>query len=308
MQNNDYELVIIGGGPAGLTAGIYAGRARLRTALIEKSAIGGLIATSDWVENYPGFPEGISGFNLTELMHNQAIKHGTEIVFAEVNGFSQDRQYKVVMTSSGNIRTKAVIIASGSEVAKLNVQGEDVFTGKGVSYCATCDGPLFKDRILAVVGGGDTALTEAIFLTRFASSVFVIHRRDQFRASKVLQEKAAADPKITFVLDSIVTSITGRETVEQLLLKNVKNNKESSLKVDGVFASVGFKPNTGFLQGALEIDEANRILVDTDGMMETSISGVYAAGDIRHNSVRQVVAAVGDGAVAALSAEKYIRL
>ncbi len=308
MQNNDYELVIIGGGPAGLTAGIYAGRARLQTLLLEKGAIGGLIATSDWVENYPGFPDGISGFNLTELMHNQAIKYGAEIEFAEVNGISQDGLHKIVMTSSGNVRAKAVIIASGSEVAKLNVAGEDVFTGKGVSYCATCDGPLFKDKVLAVVGGGDSALTEAVFLTRFASRVFVIHRRDQLRASRALQEKAAAEPKITFVLDSIVTGIMGKETVEQLQIKNVKDGRESELKLNGIFVSVGFKPNTGFLQGAIKLDEVNRIIVDDGGNMETSMTGVYAAGDIRHNSVRQVIAAAGDGAVAALTAEKYIRL
>ncbi len=308
MQNSDYELVIIGGGPAGLTAGIYAGRARLQTLLLEKGAIGGLIATSDWVESYPGFPDGISGFNLTELMHNQAIKYGAEIEFAEVNEITQDGLHKIVMTSSGNVRAKAVIIASGSEVAKLNVAGEDVFTGKGVSYCATCDGPLFKDKVLAVVGGGDSALTEAVFLTRFASRVFVIHRRDQLRASRALQEKAAAEPKITFVLNSIVTGIMGKETVEQLQIKNVKDGRESELKLNGIFVSVGFKPNTGFLQGAIKLDEVNRIIVDDGGNMETSMTGVYAAGDIRHNSVRQVIAAAGDGAVAALTAEKYIRL
>ncbi len=308
MDNSNYELIIIGGGPAGLTASIYAGRARLRTILLEKSAIGGLIALSDWVENYPGFPEGISGFDLTELMYAQAVKYGIEIAFTEVKGFSLAGQDKIITTSSGEYRTKALIIASGSEIAKLNVPGEDIFTGRGVSYCATCDGPLFKDRELAVVGGGDTAITEAIFLTRFASRVFVIHRRDQLRAGRMLQEKAMADPKIKFVLDSIVTEITGNETVDKILLRNVKNGVESSIKVSGIFVSVGFSPNIGFLQGKINLDETNRIVVDAHGMMETNVGGVYAAGDVRQNSVRQVATAVGDGAVAALSAEKFIRL
>ena len=308
MENTDYELIIIGGGPAGLTAGIYAGRARLRTLLIEKSAIGGLIAISDRVENYPGFPEGISGLDLTELMHHQAIKYGTEIIYDEVKSLKVNGGDKVVTTVSGDYRTRAVIIAAGSEIAKLNIPGEQAFTGRGVSYCATCDGPLFRDRDIAVIGGGDTALTEAIFLARFASRVYVIHRREQFRASQILQEKARSESRIEFILDTIVTEIKGDNSVEEIALKNVKSNSQSSIKVAGVFISVGFKPNTDFIQGIIELDETRRIMVDANGMMATSVPGIYAAGDIRRNSIRQVATAVGDGAVAALSAEKYIRL
>ena len=308
MENTDYELIIIGGGPAGLTAGIYAGRARLRTLLIEKSAIGGLIAISDRVENYPGFPEGISGLDLTELMHHQAIKYGTEIIYDEVKHLKVNGVDKVVTTVSGDYHARAVIIAAGSEIAKLNIPGEQAFTGRGVSYCATCDGPLFKDRDIAVIGGGDTALTEAIFLARFASRVYVIHRREQFRASQILQEKARSESRIEFILDTIVTEIKGDNSVEEIALKNVKSNSQSSIKVAGVFISVGFKPNTDFIQGIIELDETKRIVVDVNGMMATNMPGIYAAGDIRRNSIRQVATAVGDGAVAALSAEKYIRL
>lgn len=299
-----YDVIIIGGGPAGLSAGIYTARARLASLLIERGAIGGQILNTGWVENYPGFPDAISGIDLTVLMHKQAEKFGLETVMDEVTGVELSKDPKTVTTPEGSYTARAIIIASGSERQKLGIPGEAEYTGKGVSYCATCDGAFFKDREVAVVGGGNAAITEALELTRFASKITVIHRRDELRATRILQEKAFDEPKIEILWDSVVDEITGETFVEKIKVINVKTKKQSVLNVAGVFMAVGFKPNTGYLQGAVEMDKINAII--TDDKMATNVPGVFAIGDIRSNSIRQVIAATGDGAVAAINAEKYI--
>jgi len=298
-----YDVIIIGGGPAGLSAGIYTARSRLSSLLIEKGIIGGQITYSELMENYPGFPEGISGFDLTQLMHQQATKFGVETVSAEVTGITTGQPI-IVKTSQDEYAARAVIVAGGSERQKLGVPGEAEFTGKGVSFCATCDGAFFREKPVAVIGGGNAALTEALELTKFASRVTVIHRRDELRATKILQEKAFADPKVEFLWDSVVNEIAGDVFVQRLKIKNVKTGQESTLDVSGVFISAGFKPNTGFLEGALTLDGTGAIV--TSDKMETSVPGIFAAGDIRSNSIRQVISAAGDGATAAVYAERYL--
>jgi len=303
-MNKEYEVVIIGGGPAGLSAGIYTARARLTSLLVEKGIIGGLITVAEWVENYPGFPEGISGLELTELMHQQATKFGLETLTAEVTGIELEGKRKIVKTSEGDFMAKAVIAAGGSDRVQLNVPGEKEFIGRGVSYCATCDAAFFVDRAVALVGGGDAAITEALHLTKFASKVIVIHRRDELRATRIVQEKAFAEPKIEFLWNSIVEGVEGEDVVERLKLRNVVTREESTLDVSGVFVSIGFKPNTDYLRDILPLDAAGYIV--TNEKMETVVPGILAAGDIRRNSIRQVIAAAGDGATAAIYAGRFI--
>lgn len=303
-MNKEYEVVIIGGGPAGLSAGIYTARARLGSLLVEKGIIGGLITIAEWVENYPGFPEGISGLDLTDFMHQQATKFGLETLTAEVTGIELEGKRKIVKTSEGDFMAKAVIAAGGSDRVQLNVPGEKEFIGRGVSYCATCDAAFFVDRAIALVGGGDAAITEALHLTKFASKVIVIHRRDELRATRIVQERAFAEPKIEFLWNSIVEGVEGEGVVERLKLRNVVTKEESTLDVSGVFVSIGFKPNTGCLRDILPLDAAGYIV--TNEKMETEVPGVLAAGDIRRNSIRQVIAAAGDGATAAIYAGKFI--
>jgi len=299
-----HDLIIVGGGPAGLTAGIYAARARLTTLLVEQGVPGGQIVNAELVENYPGFPEGISGFDLASSMERQAAKYGLEVAMAEVTGIDPVGKEKVVHTTGGPYRAGALIIAGGSEHARLGVPGEEELRGKGVSYCATCDGAFFRDQVVAVVGGGNVALNDALFLTRFGSRVIVIHRRDQLRATRILQERAFAQPKVEFVWDTVVKSIEGEGEVSALRLTNVKSGEESTLEASGVFIAVGLRPNTGYLKGVLALTPEGFILVD--GRMATDVPGVFAAGDIRAGSPRQVSSAVGDGAVAAISAEEYL--
>ena len=299
-----YQLIIVGGGPAGLTAGLYSARGGLKVLLIEKEVIGGQIANADRVDNYPGFPEGISGFELARLIHQQATNHGLETMSGEVTGLTSRYGSNIVNTAEGDFIAQAVIIAGGSQFRKLEVPGEGEFLGKGVSYCATCDGPLFRDKAVAVVGGGDTAVTDALSLSKFVSSVKVIHRRNQLRASKVLQRKAQTEPKIEFIWDSVVTEVKGKEKLTDLVLKNTKNDTISLLAVDGVFVAIGLVPNTEYLRGVLPLDEGGYII--TTELMETTVPGIFAAGDIRHNSVKQAIVAAGNGAVAALSAEWFI--
>jgi len=299
-----YQLIIIGGGPAGLSAGLYASRSKLDTLLIEKAGLGGQILNAEMVENYPGFPQGISGSELGALIAQQATKYGLPTVFAEVQGIEMRGAEKIVSTSEGQYRAKALIIAAGSEYSKLGVPGEEEFTGRGVSYCAMCDGAFFRDQVVAVVGGGNVALNDALFLTRFATKVIVIHRRDQLRATKILQERAFANPGINFLWDTVVESITGDNLVREIRLRNVKTGKGSSLVVSGVFAAVGLRPNTGYLKGLLKLDEGGFIPVNNQ--METEVPGVFAAGDIRAGSIRQVVSAAGDGATAAIAAERFL--
>jgi thioredoxin reductase (NADPH) len=301
----NYEVVIIGGGPAGLSAGLYTSRARLSSLLIEKGLVGGQIVNAERVENYPGFPEGISGLELGQLMHQQATKYGLETLLAEATGIELKGEQKVVNTTEGNFIAEAVIIASGSEQDKLGISGEKEFTGKGVSYCATCDAPFFKDLPVAVVGGGDAAITEALYLTKFASKVIVIHRRQQLRASRILQEKAFAEPKIEFLWNTVVEEIEGENVVNRLSLRNVITREESALDVAGIFVSIGFKPETAYLEGILPLDATGHII--TNEKMETEVPGIFAAGDIRYNSARQAVTAAGDGVTAAIYAEKFVR-
>ncbi len=305
MSQETYDLVIIGGGPAGLTAYLYAARARLNTVLLEKLSPGGQVLTSDWVENYPGFPEGIAGWELMEKFVAQVERLGFNKQNAEVTGLSLDGPWKIVHLADENtLKTKAVIIASGASHRQLGVPGEKELVGKGVSYCATCDGPFFRDQVVAVVGGGNTAVQEAIFLTKFAQKVYVIHRRDELRAQKILQERAFANDKITFIWNTVVQEILGQDKVEGLRLKNRVTGEESTLKVDGVFIFVGLEPQTAFLEGFLELDE--RGFVITDAEMRTKVPGVFAAGDVRAKACRQIVTAAGDGATAAFMAEHYV--
>ena len=303
-SSRSYQVVIVGGGPAGLTAGLYCARSRFDALLIEEAVIGGQITYAEHVENYPGFPNGIPGIELAKLIHQQATGYGLELLLAEVIKVVPDHRHNLVSTSEGDFIAESIIVASGSKFRKLGVPGEDEFVGKGVSYCATCDGPLFKGKIVAVIGGGDTAVHEAIYLSKFASSVKVIHRRNQLRASKVLQQRAMAEPKIEFIWDTVVTQIEGDGVVRQLTLKNSKNDRISELELAGVFVAIGSKPNSAQWRGLLPLDEEGYIV--TNELMETKIPGIFAAGDVRHNSVRQAITAAGDGATAAISAAKFL--
>ncbi|MCK4369141.1 MAG: thioredoxin-disulfide reductase [Dehalococcoidales bacterium] len=298
-----YEVVIIGGGPAGLTAGLYTSRAGLKSLLVERGMFGGQIVNAPLVENYPGFPEGITGPELGSLMHQQATKYGLETVTAEVTGVEVGQPYKIV-TTEGNFEAEAIIIAAGSEYYKLGVPGEEMLLGHGVSYCATCDGFFFRGREVAVVGGGDAAVTDALELAQHASKVYVIHRRDQLRAGQVLQQRAFAEPKIEFIWNTVVEEIVGEQLVKGLRLRNVKTHQLSTLEVAGVFVAVGLKPNSQPFADIVELSETGHIV--TDELMATSVPGLFAAGDIRRKSARQIASAVGDGATAALSVFSYL--
>lgn len=297
-------MIIIGGGPAGLSAGLYTSRAKLHTLLIERGAMGGQIVNAEQIENYPGFSKGISGFELGQFMYQQATSYGLETLIAEVTSLKLQNKNKIVDTTEGSFTADAVILAAGSQRRKLGLPNEDRFIGKGVSFCATCDAPFFQNKAVAVVGGGDVALTEALALSKFASSVKLIHRRNQLRASKVLQERALVEGKIDILWNTIVREIEGKNAVKQLKLKQLKTGKIFTLEVAGIFIAIGLKPNTQFLKGILPLDEAGYII--TNDVMETSIPSIFAAGDIRHNSARQAITAAGDGATAALSAEKFL--
>ncbi|HEY92787.1 MAG TPA: thioredoxin-disulfide reductase [Dehalococcoidia bacterium] len=304
MVDNNYEVIIIGGGPAGLTAGLYTSRAGLNSLLVEGGLVGGQIVSAELVENYPGFPDGISGFELGQLMYQQAIKYGLNTIIAEATGIELREKQKEVKTTEGNFMAKAAIIAGGSERRKLSIPGEEKFIGRGVSYCATCDATFFRELSVAVVGGGDAAITEALHLAKFASKVTVIHRRDQLRAGRILQEKALSEPKIQFLWNAIVDEIEGEDLVKRIKLREVKTGEKSTLEVAGVFISIGLKPNTDYLKGILPLDTAGHII--TNDKMETEIPGIFAAGDVRSNSARQAITAAGDGATAAIYTEKFL--
>ena len=299
------DLIIIGAGPAGLTAGLYASRARLKTVLLEKLAPGGQILTTDFVENYPGFPEGLSGFELVDRMKRQAENFGLKIEGREVVRLELTPEKKMVFTDKEAMETKALILTTGASPRKLGIEGEDLLVGKGVSYCATCDGPFYRDQEVAVIGGGDTAVEEALFLTRFASRVHLVHRRDELRATKLLQERVKAAEKVTLVWDSVPTRILGQAGVEGVELKNVKTDQVSTLPVEGVFVFIGYNPSNDLLT-ELSFDFDDLGFIKTDDTMETSVPGVFAAGDIRSKLLRQVSTAVGDGATAAFAAERFI--
>jgi thioredoxin reductase (NADPH) len=302
-MRTDYDIAIVGGGPGGLTAGLYGARAELKTVLIEKYLPGGQIANTEDIEDYPGF-EHISGAELAQRMADHAKKFGLEVISDLVEEVHCRGDVKVIRTAEREITAQAVIIATGGSPNLLNVPGEKEFSGKGVSYCAICDGAFFKGEVIAVVGGGDAAVEEAMFLTKFGSKVILIHRRDQLRAQKIIQTRAFANKKLEFIWDTVVDEIIGDTKVKSLSLKNVKSGETSTLDVGAVFIFVGFVPNSNIIREDIRKDENGYIL--TDAKMETSVKGVFAVGDVRAQLVRQITNAVGDGTTAAVAAEKYI--
>lgn len=303
-----YELIIIGAGPAGLTAGIYAGRFRLNCLILEKMNPGGQIVLSSDIENYPGFPGGIATQDLVDKFKKQVDDVGVKIVNDEVTEITRSFKFKTPLyhlkTDGNSYETRSIIIASGAHSKRLGVGGEEELTGRGVSYCGTCDGPLFRNKEVVVVGGGDRAIEEAIFLTRYARKVTVVHRRQELRASKILEEKARANEKIVFVLDSAIEKITGIGRVEGVEIKNVKSGAISAISCQGVFIFVGIIPNAAFLKGLIRLEEGGFVAADDN--LATSCAGIFACGDCRKKNLYQVINACGEGAVAADSAHKYL--
>jgi thioredoxin reductase (NADPH) len=298
------DVAIIGAGPAGLSAGIYAARAKLSTVIVEKMYPGGQAAITDRIENYPGFNEGIGGSELTDNMKAQAEKFGAELLNGDVIGIKKENEKFIIQLTGETLEAKTVILAMGAESRKLGVKGEKEYTGRGVSYCATCDGAFYTDKPIMMVGGGDTAIEEALYLTRFAESIKVVHRRDQLRATKILQERAFKNEKIKFIWNSVVDEIKGQDMVEEVIVKNVKTGEKTSVLVNGVFVAIGLVPNTSFVKDLVKLNEQGYII--TDENMGTGVPGLYAAGDVRQKSLRQVVTAVADGAIAAVEAGKYL--
>src|SRR4030043_2128533 len=299
-----YEVIIIGGGPAGLTAGLYASRARLHTLLIESALFGGQMTTTEMIENYPGFPQGVTGDELSRLMEEQAKRFGMETINGEVIEVTPDRDQKIIRTDESTCLGETIIICTGTEYRKLGVPGEKEYAGKGVSYCATCDGAFFKDSQIVVVGGGDSALTEALFLTKFVKELTIIHRRDALRGTKIYQERVLTNPKIKFLWNSIVQEIKGDMIVHSIVVKNVKTGEIKEFETDGAFLFVGLSLRTHFLKGIVQMDGGGYILTNED--CETSEKGIFAAGDCRKKLLRQITTAVGDGATAAFAAQKYL--
>jgi len=304
LTASKYDVIIIGGGPAGLTAGMYTSRGQINSLLIEKGMFGGQMTNAERLDNYPGFPEGITGYELSELMLNQAKKYGLQTLVAEVTGLKIKNKEITVVTTGGDFITRALIIAGGTLRRKLNVPGEEEFIGKGVSYCATCDSAFFKGLPVALIGGGNSAISEALHLAKSASRITVIHRRDKLRASALLQKKAFAEPKIEFRWESVVESIEGQDFVNRVNLRHVKSGERSTIDVSGVFVSIGFIANTGYLRGILPLADNGSII--TNNRMETGVPGVFAAGDIRQKTEWQVITAAGDGATAAINVEEFL--
>lgn len=300
-----YDVIIVGAGPAGLTAGIYCGRAKLRTVILEKESLGGKITNVEWIENYPGFPDGVAGAELGSQMMAQASKYGVEFKLAEVVGVELKENQKIVKTSEGDLAGRALIIAGGARSKKLGVPGEAEFAGSGVAYCALCDGSAFTNQVVAVAGGGDAGITEGLYLSRIASKVIVVELMPELTASKILQERALADPKIEIRCGTKIEAIVGDIKVRALALLELKKEQRTTLEIDGIFVSVGLEPNTDYLKGIVPLDSGRQVLVND--CMETQVSGVFAAGDLRHNSARQVGTAVGDGIEAALSATRFLK-
>lgn len=303
-----YDVIIIGAGPAGLTAGLYAGRFGLKTLILEKINIGGQIILSSNIENFPGFPGGVSTQELIDRFKRQVDDVGVKVEFEEVVGVEESFRLQVplynIKTKDDSYETKSVIVASGAQSKKLDVEGEDKFIGRGVSYCGTCDGPLFKDKEVMVIGGGDRAIEEAIFLTTYAKKVNIVHRRHQLRASNILEAKVKQNHKINFILDTILEKIDGKDRVEEVRLKNVINNSVNVIACQGVFIFVGITPNTHFLKNFLQMDESGFII--TDQNLKSSSNGIFACGDCRKKSLYQVINACAEGALAADSAQKYV--
>lgn len=305
----EVDIAIIGGGPAGLAAGLYASRALRTTVLFEGGVLGGQISTSDRVENYPGFPDGVGGFDLAMAMHQQAEKFGMETVYARATALQprEDRKFLIGTDGAGEFLAKTVIVTAGADPVKLGVPGEIELTGKGVSYCATCDAAFFKGDEVAVVGGGDAAVEEGVFTTRYASKVTLIHRRDELRASAVLQERARSTPNMDFLWDTVVDEINGNAegtAVESVTIRNVKTGEVGTLPVKAVFIFIGQTPNSHLLEGLVKLDAGNHACVNA--WMETEIPGLFVAGDVRADAARQVVSSAGDGATAAIRADHYI--
>lgn len=303
-ENQVENVIILGSGPAGLAAALYAARAELSPLVLTGTEIGGQAATTSIIENYPGFPDGVGGNELAELFTKNAEKFGARLEYDLVTSVDLSRRPFQLKTYGKEFQAKAVIIATGASPNKLNVPGEKELTGKGVSYCATCDGWFFKDKKVAVVGGGDSALEEGLFLTRYASSVTIIHRRDELRAGALLQKRAMNNPKISFIWDSVVEKINGTEALTSLQLKNKKSGEVSDFPVDGLFVFIGHSPNTQLFKGALEMDEKGYLL--SDEKMQTSVAGVFAAGEATDSHFRQVVTSAGMGAAAAIEATRFL--
>lgn len=299
----EYDIIIVGGGPGGLTAGMYGARSMLKTLIIERYLPGGQVANTELIEDYPGF-ESISGAELATRMSEHAKKFGAEILSENVSEIYCEENDRIVVTDEEKYKAPVVIIATGGQPRKLGVPGEEEFAGRGVSYCAICDGAFFKDQKIAVVGGGDAAVEEANFLTKYGSKVYIIHRRYELRAQKIIQDRAFKNEKIEFVWDSVVEKINGKQKVESLTLKNKKTGETSQLEVGAVFVFVGFVPNSQLVREGLKLNPGGYIL--TNDRMETNIPGIYAVGDVRAQLCRQVTNAVGDGTTAAVAADKYI--
>lgn len=299
----EYDLIIVGAGPAGLSAGLYASRAGMNTIIFEKAIVGGQMAQTLEIENYPGFTES-DAFQLVEKMKNQTTNFGAKIILKEVTKI--DFKKRIIYTSNDKYKTKAIILATGSQPRKLGIKGEIEFAGRGVSYCATCDGAFFRDLNIAVIGGGNSAVEEAVFLTRFAKKVYIVHRRDNLRATKIEQEKAFKNDKIKMVWNSTPKEIKGDDAVKELVIENTISKKNSILKVDGVFFYVGLLANSQLADKNIKKDKTGFIL--SDASMKTKIEGVFVAGDVISKTLRQVVTAVSDGATAAVEAEKYLGL
>ncbi len=305
LKEYKYDIIILGGGPAGLSAAIYAGRAALNSAIIDTGVTGGWLNKILEIENYPGFPM-VNGFDLAEKIEEHADKFGVQKhIMQTITGIDLYSPVKKIKTNEGIFIADSVIIATGAHPQKLGVPGEEELAGRGVSYCAVCDGAFFKDKVVSVVGGGNSAVEEALYLTRFASKVNIIHRRNELRADKMYQERALDNPKVNFILDSVVNSINGRDKVESITLKNVKTNEVIEILTDGVFPYIGYTPNSEMFKDQLQLDE--RGFIKTDVEMATSCEGVFAAGDIRVTPLRQIVISVADGALAATGAAKYIK-
>ena len=304
MQTLNFDVVILGGGPAGFSAALYAARGAASTAIVDISMLGGQPSNYLELENYPGFSK-IGGFELMEKFEEHADTFGVQkFPMQEIESVDLVSSPKVIKTKEAEFIAKSVIIATGAKPMQLGVPGENEFIGRGVSYCAVCDAAFYKDKIVAVVGGGNSAVEEAMYLTKFASKVYLIHRRDELRADKIVQERAFKNDKLEFVFDSVVLKVEGDDLVKSIHLKNVKTNEESDLAVDGIFPYIGITPNVDYIHGQLEQDKSGFII--TDNTMKTSIEGVYAIGDVRNTPLRQVITAASDGAIGAVYAVKYV--
>ena len=305
MTEEIRDVAIIGGGPSGLTAGLYLCRAKIDAVLLDEHLTGGEAIYSPLIENYPGFPEGVSGADLMEKIKAQADRFGLEVkTFAKVMNLGVDGQVKTVQLENGEVGARVVIVTTGRSPRKMGIPGEEEFSGRGISYCATCDAPLFKERVVMVVGGGDAAVEEALHLARFASKVFLVHRRDELRASSYLQERILSEPKMEFIWNSELAEIKGEKMVNSAVVINNLTRERTEIPVSGIFFYVGNVPNTGFLKEVVELNDDGYVV--TDDRLESSVPGIFAAGDVRANYFKQVVLAAAEGALAALSAQRYL--